>query len=245
VVCAERRAGRGEEDAPQFLACRRAPSIRMPGRRVAGGARGPARSGCGQPGHPKHDRALIPNGPVPGRRPAQARGMSAGAGRRCSAPIRNRCGTRSGMFPEIRPLVTEYQLHRLTCPCCRASTCAPLPPGVPMSQGGPRLVALVALLMGCFRQSKRRVTLFLGSVLDQPCSPGWVVKLQQQGDDPRLRPRTRDSRAGCRPRTSWAIDESPTKQCEANGLVVDLRRTPPIPYSLCGPRGRRPSSRSC
>jgi len=45
---------------------------------------------------------------------------------------------------------------------------------------GPRLVALTALLMGCFRQSKRRVALFLEQVLNQPCSPGWVVKLQNQ-----------------------------------------------------------------
>jgi hypothetical protein len=41
-------------------------------------------------------------------------------------------------------------------------------------------MALVALLMGCFRQSKRRVALFLGAVLQQPCSPGWLAKLQQQ-----------------------------------------------------------------
>jgi len=34
--------------------------------------------------------------------------------------------------------------------------------------------------MGCFRQSKRRVALFLEQVLGQPCSAGWVVKLQGQ-----------------------------------------------------------------
>ena len=79
-----------------------------------------------------------------------------------------------------RPPSTEYQLHRLTCPCCRQSTCAELPLGVPCSQAGPRLVALTALLMGCFKQSKRRVALFLEQVLNQPCSPGWVVKLQNQ-----------------------------------------------------------------
>jgi hypothetical protein len=39
---------------------------------------------------------------------------------------------------------------------------------------------MVALLMGCFRQSKSRVALFLEQVLGQPCSPGWVVKLQRQ-----------------------------------------------------------------
>jgi len=64
-------------------------------------------------------------------------------------------------IPEIKPLVTEYQRHRLNCPCCGISTCGELPAGVPHSQAGPRLVALTALLMGCFKQSKRRVALFL------------------------------------------------------------------------------------
>ncbi len=63
-------------------------------------------------------------------------------------------------IPEIKPFVTEYQLHRLTCPCCQERTCGQLPPGVPQSQAGPRLVALAALLMGCFRQSSARRSCF-------------------------------------------------------------------------------------
>jgi len=51
---------------------------------------------------------------------------------------------------------------------------------VPESTAGPRLTALVALLMGCFRQSKSRVTLFLKSFVQFDCSPGWIVKLQNQ-----------------------------------------------------------------
>ncbi len=133
----------------------------------------------GQPGHPKHERTLIPT--------AQCHEMVPCQPTRCRA-----CGDRlSGSdpapwrhqvweLPEIKPLVTEYQRHRLTCAGCGETTCGELPPGVPHSQAGPRLVALTALLMGCFKQSKRRVALFLEQVLNQPCSPGWVVKLQNQ-----------------------------------------------------------------
>ena len=53
-------------------------------------------------------------------------------------------------LPEIQPIVTEYQRHRLICTCGN-STCGELPQGVPTGQAGPRLIAFVALLMACFR----------------------------------------------------------------------------------------------
>ena len=59
-------------------------------------------------------------------------------------------------LPPIKPVVTEYQQHRLHCPCCGITTCGALPPGVPTGQCGPRLAAFLGLLMGHFRQSKRR-----------------------------------------------------------------------------------------
>ena len=164
----------------------------------------------GQPGHPKHERALIP--------PEQCQAIvpvKPEVCRRCGEalagsdpePLRHQIWE----IPEIKPLVTEYQLHRLTCPCCRESTCAPLPPGVPQSQAGPRLVALTALLMGCFRQSKRRVALFLDYVLNQPCSPGWVVKLQQQATAA-LAPAYQELVQQLPAEPVLGIDESPTKQ---------------------------------
>jgi rRNA maturation protein Nop10 len=58
-------------------------------------------------------------------------------------------------LPEIKPLITEYQRHRLTCPRCGETTRGALPPGVPTGQAGPRVAAFVALLTGCFKQSKR------------------------------------------------------------------------------------------
>jgi transposase len=113
--------------------------------------------------------------------------------------------------PEIRPHVTEYQRHRLTCGGCGEQTCASLPVGVPASQAGPNLVALTATLMGCFRQSKRRVALFLEVVLQQPCSPGWVVKLQNQATAA-LQPAYQELQDALPQQTVLGGDESPTKQ---------------------------------
>jgi len=127
----------------------------------------------GQPGHEKHERVLIPS-----EQCAQVVACKPDCCRRCGRKLRGHdpVPLRHQVWdvPPIEPQVSEYQLHRLPCPC-GVTTCAQLPPGVPRGQAGPRLIALVALLMGCFRQSKRRVALFLEQVLNQPCSPGWVV----------------------------------------------------------------------
>jgi transposase len=164
----------------------------------------------GQPGHPKHERALIPTEQCQAVVPVKPETC-----RRCGEsltgndqePLRHQVWE----IPEIKPLVTEYQLHRLTCPCCQESTCGQLPTGVPHSQAGPRLVALTALLMGCFRQSKRRVALFLEQVLNQPCSPGWVVKLQNQATAA-LTPAYEELARQLPAEPILGIDESPTKE---------------------------------
>jgi transposase len=164
----------------------------------------------GQPGHPKHERALIPTeqcADVVVRKPDLCRrcgGKLVGNG---SAPLRHQVWE----LPEIKPLVTEYQLHRLSCPGCDVTTCGQLPPGVPASQAGPRLVALTALFMGCFRQSKRRVALFLEQVLGQPCSPGWVVKLQKQATAALDTPYDQITKQ-LPTEDQLGIDETPTKE---------------------------------
>lgn len=164
----------------------------------------------GQPGHRKCERALIP--------PEQCHDVKIVVPetcRRCGEPLRGRdpepLRHQVWDIPPITPLVTEYQLHRLTCPGCSIRTCAALPAGVPRGQAGPRLVALVALLMGCFKQSKRRVALFLEQVLNQPCSPGWVVKLQNQATIA-LTPAYEELASELPTEPVLGIDESPTKE---------------------------------
>jgi transposase len=164
----------------------------------------------GQPGHAKHERALIPTAECRAMipcQPAQCRGCGHPLTGTDPAPWRHQVWD----VPEIQPIVTEYQRHRLICCRCGETTCGVLPPGVPQSQAGPRLVALAALLMGCFKQSKRRVALFLEQVLNQPCSPGWVVKLQDQATAA-LTPAYDELARQLPTEDVLGIDESPTKQ---------------------------------
>lgn len=164
----------------------------------------------GQPGHPRHERALIPaeqcQAVIPVK-PETCRRCARALSGSDPEPLRHQVWE----IPEIKPLVTEYQLHRLTCPGCSTRTCGELPAGVPQSEAGPRLIALTALLMGCFKQSKRRVALFLEQVLNQPCSAGWVVKLQNQATAA-LTPAYDELAAQLPTEAVLGIDESPTKE---------------------------------
>ena len=133
----------------------------------------------GQPGHEKHERPLIPTDhchDVQPLRPAECRRCGAKLSGSDREPLRHQVWE----VPQIKPHITEYQLHRLECARCGATTCAELPVGVPHGQSGPRLMALTALLMAFYRQSKRRTSEFLGTLLGQPCCPALTVKIQNQ-----------------------------------------------------------------
>src|SRR5271155_2270924 len=77
----------------------------------------------GQPGHPKHERTLIPTDQC-----SKVVTVQPPACRRCGDRLAgNDADPRRHQIwevPEIRPLVTEYQLHRLLCPACGITTCA-------------------------------------------------------------------------------------------------------------------------
>jgi transposase len=185
------------------------PSTQHPHAKPPGKGKSKKKQG-GQPGHPKHERPLIPTeqcDEVQTQKPTECRRCGTKLAGSDPAPRRHQVWE----LPEIRPHVTEYQLHRLACPCCRETTCAPLPPGVPTGQSGPRLVAFAGLLMAHFRQSKRRTALFLQTLLNQPCCPALAVKMQTQVTAA-VRPGYEELVARLPVQTQLAIDESPTKQ---------------------------------
>ncbi|MGH8415410.1 MAG: IS66 family transposase, partial [Gammaproteobacteria bacterium] len=164
----------------------------------------------GQPGHPKHERKLIPT-----EQCCKVVALYPESCRRCAAelkghdpdPLRHQVWE----LPVIEPEVTEYQRHRLACKCCGETTCASLPEGVPNGQSGPRLVAFVGLLMGHFRQSKRRAAFFLQDFLGMPCCPSLTVKMQNQVTAALERPYD-ELKQSLAEEKQLNMDESPTKQ---------------------------------
>jgi transposase len=167
----------------------------------------------GQPGHEKHERPLIPSedcNRVEPLKPTECRRCGEKLSGSDPEPLRHQVWE----LPEIKPQVTEYQRHRLTCPCCGETTCAELPLGVPQGQSGPRLMAFTALLMAYYRQSKRRTAEFLGTLLGQPCCPALTVKIQNQVTTA-LRPSYEVLAAQLPAQEQLSIDETGTK--EENG----------------------------
>ena len=164
----------------------------------------------GQPGHAQATRPLIPTedcDEVKAYFPKQCR--------RCKQPLKGKdpkpLRHQVIELPPIKPKVTEYQLHRLLCEHCGTQTCAPLPDAVPTGQCGPLLAAFTGLLMGHFRQSKRRAASFLSSMLNVPCSPSWIVKIQGRVSEALAAP-YEELRSELQNEKQLFVDESPTKQ---------------------------------
>jgi len=155
------------------------PSTQHPPARPQRSKRKSKKKRGGQFGHEKHGRPLIPSedcNHVEPLKPTECRRCGAKLSGSDPEPLRHQVWE----LPEIKPIVTEYQRHRLVCPSCGETTCAQLPTGVPQGQSGPRLMAFVALLMAYYRQSKRRTADFLSTLLGQPCCPSLSVKIQNQ-----------------------------------------------------------------
>ena len=167
----------------------------------------------GQPGHAKHERPLIPTedcDSMESLKPKECRRCGGKLSGNDPEPLRHQVWE----LPEIKPLVTEYQRHRLSCSACGETTCAELPPGVPHGQSGPRLMAFTGLLMAYYRQSKRRTAEFLSTLLGQPCCPALTVKIQTQVTAA-LRPSYEELTAELPTEEQLSIDETATK--EQNG----------------------------
>jgi transposase len=133
----------------------------------------------GQPGHPKARRVLVPPEKV-----RQTTDCKPAACRRCHQPLRGHDPTplihQVAELPRIEPIVDEYRLHRLTCPHCGEATCGVLPLGVPTGSFGPYLQAVLAMLAGAYRLSKRQIPQLVGDLFGLTISTGMISKLEQQ-----------------------------------------------------------------
>jgi transposase len=134
----------------------------------------------GQKGHKGHHRELLP--------PEQCRNVEEVHPEQCrhcgssklipegSEPVRHQVTD----IPVVKPFTDEWRLNIGLCVDCGQTTVAELPAGVPRSNFGPALVALVALLTGVYRVGKRGVQQLLLDVFNVTMSLGGVSNCERQ-----------------------------------------------------------------
>ena len=136
----------------------------------------------GQPGHHGSFRALVPVEQVD-----EVVVVAPEVCRHCGQPFSDKeLGRPSQVWrhqvvevltPTVR--VTEYQMQVRRCPQCGKRTRASLPAGVPAGSFGPRLTAVVAMLLGRYRLSRREVRGLVADLWQVAVSLGGVVRMQQ------------------------------------------------------------------
>ena len=150
-------------DPPTVARARRSPSGRQP---------------SGQPGHEGHQRMLLPEEQIDTIVPVKPRQCRRGGGRLAgadAAPYRHQVTE----LPRVRPRVTEYQLHTLSCERCGVTTTARLPAGGPPGAFGPRLQAVAAVCTGVYHLSRRTTVGMLGHLFGVPMSVGGLSACEQ------------------------------------------------------------------
>jgi transposase len=131
----------------------------------------------GQPGHPGTTRQLRPVAEVDELhvcQPTHCANCGSPLTGSDPAPLRHQVTE----LPPIKPTVTEYQLHALGCGQCGAVTRAPLPESVPERAFGLRLQALVAVLSGAYRLSKRNIQQLLADCFGVELALGSISALE-------------------------------------------------------------------
>jgi transposase len=103
--------------------------------------------------------------------------------------------------------VTEYQMAVRYCPACRKRTRADLPPGVPRRPFGTRLTAVIALLSGRYRLSRREVRQLLQDLWQVRVSLGAVVR-QEQAQSAALAPVVAEAQAEVQQAAVVNMDET-------------------------------------
>ncbi len=201
----------------------------------------------GQPGHKRATRPLVPPEQLADTITCKPAACS-GCGAPSTAPTPSRSAIRSPRSRPIRPVVIEYQLHRLTCPGCGVTTRGPLPEGVPAGSFGPRLRAMLSLLAAEFRLAKRPCNAWPGPCWAWTSRLGMVAKLERQTAIV-LGPVDAELAEAVRSAPASHIDETPWRQANrkawlwvGTGDAGDALPDRPGPQGRDGPGdpGRRP-----
>lgn len=210
------------------------PSSDPPGAPPRPTAKPTGRKPGGQPGHPGAERRQFRPSEIDRRVPVAVEG---GRCQRCKTPLSEgrRVEPERRQIVEIPPAVatvTEYVVERVACSGCGLTTFAPLPSGVPYGVVGPRLQAVLALLVGRFRLSRRETEEAAVALFGEKArvSLGWISELEGktsaalEGADHDVADHVRHSRIAHADETSFREGKKKTWLWTASTALVSLFR---------------------
>jgi transposase len=210
---------------------RREPSGRRPG---------------GQPGHEGQARVLVPVEQVDVVIPVKPERCP-----RCQHPLGGEDlqpqRHQVTEIPPVRPVITEYQLHRLVCAVCGEVTRAEVPAGVATGGFGPRVQAIAALCTGAYHLSKRTTQSVLEDLFGLSMSLGTVANLEHATVQAVAAP-VAEARAYVQAQTAAYLDETGWREGQQRAwlwtavsigvtvFVVRLSRSGKVAQELLGER---------
>jgi transposase len=83
-------------------------------------------------------------------------------------------------LPEVKAIVTEYELLKYGCHSCGKNSVATLPLGVPDSAFGPKLMGLLVVLTGVFHLAKREAIQLIKELYGVDMSVGSVPNIEER-----------------------------------------------------------------
>jgi transposase len=164
------------------------------------------RKAGGQKGHHGHGRKLKP--------PEQVQHFVV-----CKPDICHQCGAlllgadahprrhQVSELPKIEPVITEYQLHTLTCLACGAETSGNWPEEMPKGSLGPRTQAMIGYLGGRFGMSDRDVVELMEVGFHTEIGLG-SVPAQEQAVSAALKVAVEEAKTYARGQASVNMDET-------------------------------------
>jgi len=169
-----------------------------PKRKPSGKKRG------GQPGHKGAQRKPTPPADVD-----EVHAVRPGSCKKCSSPM---VSTGSDPIrhqvidiPPVKPRVDEWLLHEGLCSGCGSTERAALPAGVHQSSFGPNLSALVVLLSGEYRMSRRNIQRYIADAHGVEISTGAISNIEG---------RMTKGLAGAHAEALAAVQEAPAKHLD-------------------------------
>lgn len=194
---------------------------------------GSKRKQGGQPGHEGKGRDLGPPDEVLCEKPHACDRCGTALVGDDPAPHRHQVAE----IPEPKVVITEYQLHALTCTCCGHKTRAKLPNGVPQTQFGPNIHAVVATMTGRYRLSKREAQQCMADVHGLAMSLGSISNIERRVSGP-LAPAHAEALQDVQDASVKHVDETSWRQ-QGKSAFVWLAAT--LNTVVCLIRGSRSS----